>query len=97
MKCLIILTIQVLRLKNALVAFNGIMGPVSQKSPKLFKSISLPQFPLYHPNAKVLGHQTSILNSLGFSYIKNMLKDQLFKTSGLQFDISGLWRNRPQT
>ena len=41
-------------------------------------------------------------NPLGFSYIKNMSKDQLFKTSGLQFDnwlfgpgkFSGLSRNR---
>ena len=39
---------------------------------------------------------------LRFSYIKNMLKDQLFKISGLQFDdwlfgpekFSGLSRNR---
>ena len=41
-------------------------------------------------------------NHLGFSYIKNMLKDQLFKPSELQFDnwlfgpekFSGLSRNR---
>ena len=32
-------------------------------------------------NGVVLSHQT--LQSLGFSYIKNMLTDQLFKTSGL--------------
>ena len=34
-------------------------------------------------------------NLLGFSYIKNMLKDQLFKTSGLQFDnwLLGLAKN----
>ena len=41
---------------------------------------------------------------LNFFYIKNMLKDQLFETSGLQFDnwlfgsekFSGLSRNRPK-
>ena len=27
-----------------------------------------------------------LCNPLGFSYIKNLLKDQLFKTSGFQFD-----------
>ena len=44
-----------------------------------------------------------LCNPLGFSYIKNLLKDQLFKTSGFQFDnlllgsvkFSGLSRNRP--
>ena len=43
-------------------------------------------------------------NPLSFSYIKNMLKDQLFKISRLQFDnwlfgpenFSGPSRNRPQ-
>ena len=42
-------------------------------------------------------------NHLGFSYIKNTLKEELFKTGGLQFDnwffgpekFSGLLRNRP--
>ena len=42
-------------------------------------------------------------NPLGFIYIKNMIKDQLFKTRRLQFDkwlfgpekFSGLSRNRP--
>ena len=43
-------------------------------------------------------------NLLSFSYVKNMLKDHLFKTSGFQFNnwlfgpekFSGLSRNRPQ-
>ena len=43
-------------------------------------------------------------NPLDFSHIKDMLKDQLLKTSGLQFDnwlfgtekFTGLSRNRPQ-
>jgi len=54
------------------------------KSPK---TVRVPQFPLYLCNAKVLSHP------LGFSYIKNMLKDRLFKTGGLQFDN---WLLRPQ-
>ena len=88
MKCLLILIIQVLRLKNTLVAFNGIMGPVSQKSPKLFKSISFATIPFISSQCQVF--KPSNFNPLGFSFIKNMLKDQLFKTSGLQFDNSGL-------
>ena len=64
----------------------------------------MPQFPLYLRNAKVPSHQTSQSSwSVFFFYINNMFKDQLFKTSGLQFDnwlsrpekFSGLSRNRP--
>ena len=63
--------------------------------------LRVPQFPLYLRNAEALSHQTS--QSSGFSYIKITLKDQLFKTSGLQFDnwlfgpekFSGPSRNRP--
>lgn len=50
------------------------------KVPKFFGPISVSQFPLYLCNGKVLCH------SLGFSYIKNMLKDHVLKTSRLQFD-----------
>ena len=46
----------------------------------------VPQFPLYLRNADVLSHQTSQPYPFGFSFIKNMLKDQLLNTSGLQFD-----------
>ena len=41
------------------------------------------KFPLCFRNAEVLSHQS---NPLGFSYNKNMLKDQLLKTSRLKFD-----------
>ena len=41
------------------------------------------KFPLCFRNAEVLSHQS---NPLGFFYNKNMLKDQLLKTSRLKFD-----------
>ena len=44
----------------------------------------VPQFPLYLCNAEVVSHENG--NPLRFPYIKNMLKGQLFKTSGLTFD-----------
>ena len=43
-------------------------------------------------NAEVLSHQT-LRNLLGFSYIKNMSEDQLFKITRLQFDN---WLFRPE-
>ena len=71
--------------------------PVSQKSHNFSSLFRVPQFPLYLCNA------IKLCNPLDFSYVKNRLKDQLFKTSGLQFDnwlfrpekFSGLFRNRP--
>ena len=77
---------------------NG-QGPVSQKSRNFSGLFRVLQFPLYLRNA------TKLRNPLGFSYIKNMLKDPLFKTRGLQFDnwlfgpekITGRSRNRPQS
>ena len=76
-------------------------GRVSQKSRNFSSLFRVPQFPLYLRNAAVLSHPTS---PLGFSYIKSMLKDKLFKTGRLKLDnwpfgpekFSGLWRNRPQ-
>ena len=76
--------------------------PVSQESRNFSGLFRMPPIPLYIRNAEVLSHQ--ILPSSCFSYIKSVLKDQLFKTSGLQF---GNWlfgperfsepsKNRPQ-
>ena len=81
---------------------NSGQSPVSQKSRNFSGLFRVPQFPLYLRNAEVVSHQTS--QSSSFSYIENTLKDQLFKTSGLQFDnwlfrpqeFSALSRNRPQ-
>ena len=75
------------------------LGLVSQKSRDFFRPIRVPQFPLYLCNAEVLRHQTvrfldiKLHNSSLFSYIKITLKDQLFKTSGLQF-VNWLLRAR---
>ena len=63
---------------------NSGQSPVSQKSRNFSGLFRVPQFPLYLRNAEVVSHQTS--QSSSFSYIKNTSKDQLFKTSGLQFD-----------
>ena len=58
--------------------------PCFSKVPKLFGPISVAsQFPLYLRNAEV--QAIKLRNPLGFSYIRNILKDQLIKTSGLQF------------
>ena len=73
------------------------VGPVSRKSRNFSGLLRVPQFPLYLRNAEVL----KLRNPLGFSCIRNLLKDQLFKTSGLQCDnwlfgpekFSGLLRN----
>ena len=64
---------------------------------KLFGPISGDTTSLY-----IYGTPSKLRNHLGFVYIKNMLKDHLFKTSALQFDnglfgpekFSGLSRNR---
>ena len=49
----------------------------------------MPQFPLYLRNADVLSDQTSqslvLFRFVLFFLHKNMLKDQLFKTSGVAF------------
>ena len=76
---------------------NGLLGAVSQKCRSFSGLFRVPQF-LATPSFWAIKLRTP----LSFSYIKNMLKDQLFKTSGLQFDnwlfgpeqFSGLSRNR---
>ena len=76
-------------------------GFCSSKIPKLFGYISGATIPFIcsqHQGSKPL---MKLRNPLGFSSIKNILKDQLFKTSQLQFDnwllgpekCSGLSRN----
>ena len=76
--------------------------PVSQESRNSSGLFRMPPIPLYLRNAEVLSHQIS--PSSCFSYIKSVLKDQLFKTSGLQF-VNWLFgperfsepsKNRPQ-
>jgi len=75
------------------------------KSPETFRTFfGCHNSPLYLRNAKVLSHQTSQYSLFFLFFIENMLKDQLFKSSGLQFDnwlygpekLSGLSINRPQ-
>ena len=78
-------------------------GASFSKVPKRFGPISGATilFISYLRNPGVVGHQ--LRNPLVFCDIKNMLRDQLFKTSGLQFEnwifgpekFSGLSRNRP--
>jgi len=76
--------------------------PVSQESRNFSGLFRMPPIPLYLRNAEVLSHQIS--PSSCFSYTKNVLIDQLFKTSGLQF-VNWLFgpdrfsepsKNRPQ-
>ena len=73
------------------------------KSPETFRAHFGCHISLYifaTPRFKII----KIRSPLGFSYIKNMFKDQLFKTNGLQFKnwfsgpekFSGLSRNRLQ-
>ena len=50
-------------------------APVSQKFRNFSVLFWVPQFPLYLRNAEVLIHP------FGFSYIKNILNDQIFKTT----------------
>ena len=45
-----------------------------------------PQFALYLSQRLISKPDDELCNPLGYSYVKNMLRDQLFKTSGLQFD-----------
>ena len=59
---------------------------VSQKSRNFSGLFRVPQFSSYLRKAEVLSHQTSQSSWFLISYIKNVLKDQLLKTSGLQFD-----------
>ena len=80
----------------------GNLGPVSQKSRKLLGPFRVRQFPLCLCNAEVLSHETS--QSSWFFLRKSMLKDEPFKTRGLQFDnwlfgpekFLRLSRNRPE-
>ena len=77
-------------------------GACFSKVPKLFGPVSEATIPFISSQCWVLNHQRS-QSSLCYTYIKNMLKDQLFKTSGLLFEnwlfgpekFSGLSRNRP--
>ena len=55
----------------------SLLGACLSKVPKLFGSIS---------DASIRFWAIKLRNSLVFSYLKNMLKDQLFKTSRLKFD-----------
>ena len=55
------------------------------KSPGAFRAYFWCHDFLYLRNAEVLSHQGS--QSPRFPYNKNVLKDQLFKTCGLHFDI----------
>ena len=56
----------------------------SEKSQETFGPISGPTIPFIRFKA------TKLRNLLGFSDIENLLKDQLFETSGFQFDNWGL-------
>ena len=53
----------------------GLFGPISGSITPFISGFVTPRF-----------KTIKIRNPLGFSDIKNMLKDQLLKTSGLQFD-----------
>ena len=59
----------------------------SEKSPETFGPISGAKIPFIRFKA------IKLRNLLGFSDVENVLKDQLFETSGLQFDN---WRLRPE-
>ena len=76
-------------------------GPVSQKSRNFSAYFG------YHNSLHILAtpmfEAIKLRSPLGFSYIQNKFRDQLFKTSGLQFEnwlfapekFSELSRNRP--
>lgn len=67
------------RLCDRSVVFCGFLsrqGPVSQQSRNVSGLFRMPQFPLYFRVAGVLIHQTS-------QSFRNVLRHQLFKTSGL--------------
>ena len=59
----------------------------SEKSPETFDPISSAKISFIRFKA------IKLRNLLGFFDIENVLKDQLFETSGLQFDN---WRLRPE-
>ena len=59
-------------------------GTVSQKSRNFSSILRVPQFPLYLRNAEVLIHHT-------LQSSKNILKDPLFITSGLQVENWLFW------
>ena len=79
-------------------------GAYFSKVPKLFRPISGATIPFISSQRRGFKPLNPHGNLLGFSYIKSMLKDQLFRTSGLQFDnwlfepekFSGLSRNRTE-
>ena len=83
-----------------MVAFLCVLGPNSQKSPNFSGLFGLLQLPL-----SLFFRPSNFKNPLSSSYIKNVLKDQLFKTSGLQLDnwlfgpekLSGLSQNQPRS
>ena len=78
-------------------------GACFSKVPKLFGPISGATIAFIYIFATPRFYAIKLRNPLGFSYSKNMLKDQIFKTNELPFDIwllgpekfSGLSRNRP--
>ena len=82
-----------------------ILGPVSRKSRNFLGLFWVPQSGRnsLHTFAMPRFYAIKLRNPLGFSYIQNTLKDQLFKKSGLQFcnwllgpeKFSGHSRNRP--
>ena len=78
-------------------------GTVSQKSWNFFWSVMGPTVPFYSFTMSRSYKAIKLRNPLGFSYIRNMFKDQLFKTSRMQFDrwlfgtkkFMGFSRKRP--
>jgi len=79
--------------------YDGNQGSVSQKGPISSATISF--ISSQHRGSEPV--KLCNCNPLGFPYIKNMVNDQLFTTSGLQFgnllfgpeNSPGLSRNRP--
>ena len=78
-------------------------GDCFSKILKLFWSVMGPTVPFYSFTVPRSYKAIKLRNPLGFSYIRNMFKDQLFKTSGMQFDrwlfgtkkFMGFSRKRP--
>lgn len=69
-------------------------GDCFSKILKLFWSVMGPTIPFYSFTVPRSYKAIKLLNPLGFSYVRNMFKDQLFKTNGLQFDNRLLWPDR---
>lgn len=71
--------------------FLSALGPVSWKNPKLFGAVSAATIPSISSQRRGSESSNLAILSIGFSYMKNVLKDLLFKTSRLQFDNCLLW------